>query len=267
MENCQTGRKSEDSDSRYMLNLKNISKRFDNQTILHPLSLDVTPASTTVLIGPSGCGKSTLLRLIIGLLQPDSGQVSFDGKILGQANMEISRLNMGYMVQEGGLFPHLTIRANVTLMTRHLRWDEKRVQSRLDELTRLVRLSAEQLERFPRELSGGQRQRGSLMRALMLNPDLVLLDEPLGALDPLTRYELQKDLKAIFLELNKTVLLVTHDIGEAAFFGDTIVLLREGKIIQQGGVDDLMNRPSEPFVRDFIQAQRDPYEVLTTPAT
>jgi osmoprotectant transport system ATP-binding protein len=173
------------------------------------------------------------------------------------------RQQMGYVIQEGGLFPHLTIRDNVSVMARYLRRDDDWIGHRLAELAELVRLPTELMSRFPAELSGGQRQRVSLMRALMLDPKLLLLDEPLGALDPMIRYELQRELKSIFAQLGKTVVMVTHDIAEAAFFGHTLVLMRDGRIVQSGPFRTLARSPAEPFVEQFITAQREPMEQLT----
>jgi osmoprotectant transport system ATP-binding protein len=168
------------------------------------------------------------------------------------------RKRMGYVIQEGGLLPHLSAAGNVTLMARHLKWDVKRIEARLRELTNLVRFPTDGLRRFPAQLSGGQRQRVSLMRALMLDPDVLLLDEPLASLDPMIRADLQADLKGIFQALNKTVVLVTHDMGEAAFFGDLIVLLKDGRVVQEGRIEEFFKKPSDPFVSRFINAQRSP---------
>jgi osmoprotectant transport system ATP-binding protein len=209
-----------------------------------------------VLIGPSGCGKSTLLRLMIGLIVPDEGAVRFDGTRLARQSIRAARHRMGYVIQEGGLFPHLTGRANAALLARHLGWSAARIDDRLAELADLVQLPPDRLGQYPTELSGGQRQRVSLMRALMLDPDVLLLDEPLGALDPMIRADLQSDLRDIFRTLGKTVVLVTHDMGEAGYFADRIVLLRDGRVVQTGPLDDLVERPAEPFVEAFIRAQR-----------
>jgi len=160
------------------------------------------------------------------------------------------------VIQEGGLFPHLTARRNVLLMARHLGRNESETRARLSELCGLTRFPENLLDRYPLELSGGQRQRVSLMRALMLSPELLLLDEPLGALDPLVRAALQKDLKEIFARLQQTALLVTHDLAEAAYLGDQIVLMNEGRIVQQGSIVDLRERPASNFVSEFINAQR-----------
>lgn len=239
-----------------MLQLVGVSKSYGGTPALRPTDLTVPTGRTTVLIGPSGCGKSTLLRLMAGLLQPDSGSVSFEGVPLTPANARALRRRIGFVVQDGGLFPHLTARGNVTLMARHLGWDRARIDERLAELTALTRFPVELLDQYPLQLSGGQRQRVSLMRALMLDPSLLLLDEPLGALDPLIRSELQADLRSIFQTLHKTVVLVTHDLGEAGFLGDTLVLMQAGRIVQQDAFDNLIRAPTNEFVTRFINAQR-----------
>lgn len=241
-----------------MIAVQNVSKTYGGQTALAPTSLPFAEGKTTVLIGPSGCGKSTLLRLMVGLILPDTGQVILNDKPLTPQNAEARRHEIGYVIQDGGLFPHLTAAGNVSLLARFLGRPPADITRRLDELAHLVQLPAESLSRYPANLSGGQRQRVGLMRALMLDPPLLLLDEPLGALDPITRNELQAQIKEIFMRLSKTVVLVTHDMGEAAYFGDTIVLMRAGKIVQAGTLDDLLQRPSEPYVTEFIRTQRSP---------
>ena len=239
-----------------LVELVEVSKRYADATALHSTNLSVERGKTTVLIGPSGCGKSTLLRLIIGLVEPDSGTITFDGSQITSANIDMLRRRVGYVIQEGGLFPHLTARANVLLMARHLGKSDEEMRARLLELCELTRFSGNLLSRYPAELSGGQRQRVSLMRALMLSPELLLLDEPLGALDPLVRASLQKDLKEIFGRLRQTSLFVTHDLAEAAYFGNEIVLMNEGRIVQQGSIADLHEKPNNDFVREFISSQR-----------
>ncbi len=239
-----------------LVKLVDVSKRYADAAALYPTNLSIERGKTTVLIGPSGCGKSTLLRLIIGLIEPDSGSIKFDGEPITSDKIGALRRRIGYVIQEGGLFPHLTARANVLLIAHHVGKSREEMQSRLVELCELTRFSDNLLPRYPVELSGGQRQRVSLMRALMLSPELLLLDEPLGALDPLVRASLQKDLKEIFVRLQQTVLFVTHDLAEAIYFGDEIVLMNEGRIVQKGSVTDLRERPSDPFVSEFINAQR-----------
>jgi osmoprotectant transport system ATP-binding protein len=239
-----------------MFELRDAGKSFGDVVAVAPVSLAIDPRRTTVLIGPSGCGKSTLLRLMNGLVAPDTGSVVFDGEPVTADSAVALRRRLGYVIQEGGLFPHLTAGRNVSLMARHLGWPRTRITDRLAELCDLTRLPAAALERYPSQLSGGQRQRVGLMRALMLDPDALLLDEPLGALDPMIRYDLQEELREIFRNLGKTVVLVTHDLGEAAFFADRIVLMRDGAIEQQGGMADLLERPASDFVHRFTRAQR-----------
>ncbi len=239
-----------------LVRLRGVSKSFGGTTALAPTDLAFASGLTTALIGPSGCGKSTLLRLLIALLEPDRGEVIFDGEKVNAANAQELRRRVGYVIQEGGLFPHLTARANVLLMSRHLVRPEKESEQRLQELCELSRFPGEALDRYPAELSGGQRQRVSLMRALMLSPEVLLLDEPLGALDPLVRSALQRDLKEIFARLKQTTILVTHDMSEAAYLADEIVLLNEGRIVQRGSVTDLRDHPASEFVTEFINAQR-----------
>jgi osmoprotectant transport system ATP-binding protein len=239
-----------------LVQLVGVSKTFGDAAAVHAIDLSVERGKTTVLIGPSGCGKSTLLRLIIGLIQPDGGEIQFDGAQLRVDRIDIVRRRIGYVIQEGGLFPHLTARGNILLMPRHLGRAENEMRARLVELCALTRFPENLLDRYPLELSGGQRQRVSLMRALMLSPELLLLDEPLGALDPLVRAGLQKDLKEIFARLQQTALLVTHDLAEAAYLGDKIVLMNEGRIVQQGSLNDLRDKPASNFVSEFINAQR-----------
>ena len=239
-----------------MLTFSNISKAYAGHVALDDLSCTIKRGETTVLIGPSGCGKSTILKLVTGLISPDTGAISIDGRSIAADSITGLRRRMGYVIQDGGLFPHLNAAQNVTLMAGYVHWNRDRIRERLHELMRLVRFPESLLQHLPDELSGGQRQRVSLMRALMLDPDLLLLDEPLAALDPMIRYELQRELKDIFRTLNKTVVLVTHDMGEAAWFGQDIIMLRNGRLVQQGHLHDLLDHPAEHFVETFIQAQR-----------
>ncbi len=246
-----------------MLHLKNISKKFDQLAAIKKFNFHVKKGQTTVLIGPSGCGKSTILRLVIGLIQPDRGSVELAGEQLNQENVMILRQKMGYVIQDGGLFPHLTARGNITLMATHLHWNQSAIAARLAELIELTQFPEDGIDRYPAQLSGGQRQRISLMRALMLDPELLLMDEPLGALDPLIRIDLQTELKTIFQKLQKTVIMVTHDLREAAYFGDTIVLMQDGRIVQEGSLDQFVQSPADSFVTRFINAQRGPLENMS----
>jgi osmoprotectant transport system ATP-binding protein len=248
-----------------MLELNQVSKTYADVRALECCDLSIATGQTTVLIGPSGCGKSTILRLIIGLEMPDEGSIRFGGQLLEPDCILEIRQRMGYVIQDGGLFPHLCARDNIALMARYLRWPEERIATRINELAELTHFPIDALNRFPIELSGGQQQRVSLMRALMLDPEVLLLDEPLGALDPMIRLDLQADLREVFANLGKTVLMVTHDLGEAAFIADTVVLLRDGHIVQQGTMQKLLREPADDFVRRFIQAQRSPLEAMEIP--
>jgi osmoprotectant transport system ATP-binding protein len=193
---------------------------------------------------------------VIGLIAADAGTIHFGEVAVGPASWREVRLRMGYVIQEGGLFPHLTAAENVALKARDLGWGDERIRERLAALAELTHFPRELLERHPAQLSGGQRQRVGLMRALMLDPEALLMDEPLGALDPIIRSRLQGELKEIVRRLGKTVLLVTHDMAEAAYLGDSIALMQEGRVVQHGALRELMERPAEPFVTEFIRAQR-----------
>ncbi len=238
-----------------MLAFRNVSKTFDGNTVVHPLNLEIAAGRVAVLLGPSGCGKTTILRMVAGLITPTTGEVRVDHVLVGAKTLGEVRRKLGYVIQEGGLFPHLTAINNVTLMARHEGWPRRRIDDRLDELVEMTEIPRDALTRFPNELSGGQRQRLSLMRALFLKPRLLLLDEPLGALDPLIRAGLQRDLKAAFVRTGATVLLVTHDLVEASWFADLVCVLQGGRIVQQGAFADIVERPSTDFVREFVNSQ------------
>lgn len=246
-----------------MLSLRNVEKSFGDFQAVAPLSIDFVAGQTAALLGSSGCGKSTLLRMIVGLIEPDRGEIVFDGVPIGRDNLREFRRRTGYVIQDGGLFPHLTVERNVTLMARQLGWPKAKIEERLEVLLALTQMPPDMLKRYPLQISGGQRQRVSLMRALFLDPDLILLDEPMGALDPLIRSELQNQLREIFDLLKKTVLLVTHDIAEAGFLAQRLILLKGGRVQQDGELRDLAERPANDFVRSFLNAQRSPLESLT----
>jgi osmoprotectant transport system ATP-binding protein len=239
-----------------MIRLENVTKAFDDTVAIDDVSTVFEGGRTHVLLGSSGCGKSTLLRLILGLIAADDGVVRIDGQVMEPPTRRALLEKMGYVVQEGGLFPHLTAYGNVSLAAESRAWSEERIRARVDELSALVGFDDDILRLFPTELSGGQRQRVSLMRSLMLDPPILLLDEPLGSLDPLVRADLQLQLRDIFSPLGKTVVLVTHDIREAAIFGHTITLMTEGRIVQRGSFADLSTKPASPFVIAFLNAQR-----------
>ena len=229
--------------------LSQVRKSHDRVVALDGIDLRIARGRSTALIGPSGAGKSSVLRMLVGLDWPDRGEVRFDGQPLQRASLLEQRRRIGYVIQEGGLFPHLSASANVSLLARTMRWSPARIAERIEVLAAMCQLPVAALQRFPAELSGGQRQRVGLIRAL-------LLDEPLGALDPIIRHELQAQMRELFASLRKTVVLVTHDVAEAAYLADTLVLLRAGRIVQQGSARELLEAPVEPFVTAFLTAQR-----------
>lgn len=239
-----------------LVQLRSVSKNFGKTAALRAVDLEIPRGQITALVGPSGCGKSTILRLIVGLEQAGEGDLQFDDAPLNSETINAIRRRLGYVIQDGGLFPHLTARENIFLQARYFGKSQIEIAARLQELTALTHFPAEALERYPLELSGGQRQRVSLMRALMLSPELLLLDEPFAALDPMVRAHLQDDLKRICAELRQTVLLVTHDLVEAARLGSQIVLLQGGEVVQSGTFAQLRDYPSTPFVTEFFSAQR-----------
>jgi osmoprotectant transport system ATP-binding protein len=234
---------------------RDVSKRFGDRVALDGVSIQVLPGTVHVLLGSSGSGKSTVLRVILGLVTPDRGEVTVDGIVVTDATRAELVRRMGYVVQEGGLYPHLTAFDNVALPAEAHGWSPARIRERAALLGAMVGLDQECLRLYPRQLSGGQRQRVGLMRALVLDPPLLLLDEPLGALDPIVRAELQGQLGRLFAALGKTVVLVTHDIREAALLGSAITLMTEGRVVQQGTFADLVERPATPFVTQFMTAQ------------
>jgi osmoprotectant transport system ATP-binding protein len=239
-----------------MFELQHVVRHYGNAVALDGVDLTIEAGRTTALIGPSGAGKSSVLRMLLGLDWPDSGEVRFDNVPLRRDGLLEHRRGIGYVIQEGGLFPHLTAGANAGLLARTLGWPVQRIAARIDELAVLCQLPRDALARYPAELSGGQRQRVGLIRALMLDPPVLLLDEPLAALDPIVRNELQTQMRALFERLRKMVVLVTHDVAEAAYLGDTLVLLRDGRVLQQSSVQELMGMPTDAFVPAFMTAQR-----------
>ena len=239
-----------------MVVISEVCMRFAGKPVLAAVDLTLAPGQTHVLLGSSGSGKTTLLRLIAGTLAPDSGTIRVDGVPVQVRDPCLLADRLGYMTQEGGLFPHLRACDNVALVARVRGWKAAAIAARLDELAAVVGLERSLLGQYPGQLSGGQRQRVALMRALFLNPQYILLDEPLGALDPIIRRELQATLKRVFSDRKTTVILVTHDVGEAAFFGDTVTLLQSGRVLQHGRFEDLALRPAHPYVSEFLHAQR-----------
>lgn len=238
-----------------MITLEEVCKSFDGRVVLQPTNLTVDAGRCLALVGPSGCGKSTLLRLLVGLVSPDRGRIVVADTALTRASILSLRRRTGYVIQAGGLFPHMTATENVTLLARHVGWSSERITVRMQQLVALVGIDTGLLRRHPAHLSGGEQQRVGLMRALMLDPPVLLLDEPMGALDPIARARLREDLKRIFSELRKTVIVVTHDLGEAAVLGDEIALMRAGRVVQRGMLQELVERPADDFVRQFVAAE------------
>lgn len=240
-----------------MIKFSKVTKSFDDNPVLKGITADIAEGQHVALIGPSGSGKSTLLKITMGLLPVDSGHTAIDGNRMTPKTSRELRSKIGYVTQNGGLFPHLSCLENVTLLPEYLSWSQERISQRIEELSGLIRVSNEWLSRKPQELSGGQAQRISLLRALMIDPPILILDEPLGSLDPMIRYRLQEDLKGIFRSLQKTVLLVTHDLPEASFLCERILLMKEGQIVQDGSIQQLRDHPENTFVSEFVSAQRD----------
>jgi osmoprotectant transport system ATP-binding protein len=228
----------------------NVGVRLGGREILTDVSIDVEASGRLAVVGRSGCGKTTLMRAMVGLITPSSGTI----EVAGETSVPAIRAKVGYVVQEGGLFPHLTARDNAMLMPRHLGWSEEKMSARSKELAELVRLPSDLLDRFPLQLSGGQRQRVGLMRALALDPEVLLLDEPFGALDPVVRAELHKGLREILAQQKKTLCIVTHDMIEAARLCDRIAVLEAGRVVESGSLGDIRAKPAHAATRALFEA-------------
>ncbi len=234
-----------------MIELKNIHKSFDNHIVLENISLQFEKSKISMLLGPSGCGKSTMLKLINHLLSPDSGSVIIDGVNIKNIDKELLRRNMGYAIQGIGLFPHMQVRDNISVVPKLLKWPKEKINTRVDEMLELVGLPKHYDKKYPHQLSGGEAQRVGVARALAADPDILLMDEPFGALDPINRARLQQEFINIQQKLNKTVIFVTHDVGEAVRMGDYIVILQEGKVIAQGDPLSIVNE-AENVAKVFL---------------
>ncbi|GAA5513758.1 vitamin B12 import ATP-binding protein BtuD [Deinococcus carri] len=236
-----------------MIELQHLEKQYGGTFAVRDLSLVFPEGELTALLGPSGCGKTTTLRMINRLIEPGGGRVLLDGRDTRDLRPEVLRRGIGYVIQQIGLFPHLTIAQNVATVPDLLGWDRQRTARRVDELLELVGLDpAVYRSKKPGELSGGQAQRVGVARALAADPPVLLMDEPFGALDPLARDRLQQAFRAIQQRLRKTVVLVTHDIDEALRLGDRIALMNAGTLAQFGTPAELIHRPASPFVRQFL---------------
>jgi osmoprotectant transport system ATP-binding protein len=242
-----------------MIRLKNLVKQFAGspRAAIDDLDLDVDAGEVCVLIGPSGCGKTTTMRIINRLIEPTSGTIEVNGQDVTHVNPVDLRRGIGYVIQQVGLFPHMSIAANIATVPHLLGWEDNRIERRIDELLQLVGMEAEQFrDRYPRELSGGQRQRIGVARALAADPPVLLMDEPFGAIDPINRTRVQDEFLKIQRQLKKTVVFVTHDIDEAIKMGDRIALMRDGRLVQHASPAEMLARPANAFVEDFVGADR-----------
>ena len=241
-----------------MIRLDAVSKRYGDAPALSGLTLEVEAGETCVLVGPSGCGKTTTLKLVNRLVEPTSGHVLVDGRDVAGVDPVTLRRSMGYVIQQVGLFPHQTVGQNIGCVPRLLGWDRRRIAARVDDLLDLVGLDpATFVGRRPDQLSGGQRQRVGVARALAADPPVLLMDEPFGAVDPVTRLRLQETFLQLQAELGKTVVLVTHDIDEALRLGNRVAVLSEGGVLEQHGrPGELLARPATPFVESFVGRDR-----------
>ncbi len=240
-----------------MIVLRDVVKRYGDVTAVDHIDLEVAEGEVCVLIGPSGCGKTTTLRMINRLIEPTSGSIEVAGRDIMRGRPEELRRHIGYVIQSVGLFPHLTVAENIATVPRLLGWERRRIGPRVRELLGTVGLPAEEYaDKYPRQLSGGQAQRVGVARALAADPPVLLMDEPFGAVDPLTRERLQAAFERIQREVRKTVVFVTHDVDEAIRLGDRIALMRDGRIEQYGAPEALLDHPASKFVHDFVGADR-----------
>lgn len=239
--------------TRAMIEVRSLSKAFGASPVLQALSLDIHAGELLVLVGSSGSGKSTLLRLLNRLLEPDRGSIHLQGEDIRLCAPELLRRRLGYVIQSVGLFPHWTVAENIGAVPQLLGWPKARIRARVDALLALLQLpAAAYAQRYPHELSGGQQQRVGVARALAADPDVLLMDEPFAALDPLTRSSLQQALREIHARSGKTIVLVTHDIDEALRLGTRLVLLDQGRIVQQGTPQAILRAPANDWVREFV---------------
>ena len=239
-----------------MIALHHITKRFENAIAVNDISFEVADGETLVLLGTSGCGKTTTLRMINRLTEPTSGSISINGKNILQQPVEALRRNIGYVLQHHGLFPHYTVAENIAVVPQLLRWDKTKTKHRIDELMHKLQLPEEYANAYPASLSGGQQQRVGLARALAADPQILLMDEPFGALDPVTRVSIRKEVKGLDELKKKTIVLVTHDVEEAFELGDRICLMNKGSIVQIGSPSGLLFHPTNDFVTSFFKEQR-----------
>lgn len=237
-----------------MIEFKGISKSYGENIILDNFNLQIQKGEFITIIGTSGCGKTTVLKLINGLLLPNKGEVYVDGKNISNLNQINLRRNIGYVIQGVGLFPHMNIAKNISYVLNLTKTNKIKIEERVKKLIKTVGMEEEVLKRYPGELSGGQRQRIGIARALAAYPDILLMDEPFGAVDEITRKSLQEEILKIHKEFNMTIVFVTHDIKEALRLGTKVIVMDDGEIIQIGTPDKIKNSPKTQFVRDLIGA-------------
>lgn len=240
-----------------MLEFKNITKTFKNQTVIKDINFTVNKGEFVVIVGPSGCGKTTTLRMINKLITPTSGSIYLEDKDISKEDTIKLRRNMGYVIQQTGLLPHMTVGENIGLIPRLEKWSDSEILKRTIELLNMVGMKPDEfMDRYPCELSGGQQQRIGVARAWATNPDIILMDEPFSALDPITRNQLQDELFNLHQESKKTIIFVTHDMDEALKLGDRICLMKDGDILQFDTPEEILNNPANDFVKEFIGENR-----------
>lgn len=240
-----------------MLEFQHVSKKFKNQEVLHDINLEIHDGEFVVLIGPSGCGKTTTLKMINRLISPTGGQILLDGKDICSGDVIRLRRNMGYVIQQTGLFPHMNIEDNMEVIAKLEHVDKAKRKARTKELMEMVGLDYEEFShRYPQELSGGQQQRVGVARAFALNPEIILMDEPFSALDPITRSSLQDQLLQIQENLKKTIVFVTHDMDEAIKIADRICIMHDGRIVQFDTPEEILKHPVDDFVSSFVGKNR-----------
>lgn len=239
-----------------MIKVQNLSKQYGQTKAVDDISFEVAEHDNLILLGTSGCGKTTTLKMLNRLIEPTSGQIHINGQDITHQPPELLRRNIGYVLQNNGLFPHYTVAENIAIVPQLLKWDEKRIADRTHELIEKLHLSADFLKKFPGQLSGGQQQRIGLARALMANAPVLLMDEPFGALDNITRAKIQTEFKALDELQRKTIVMVTHDVQEAFELGNRICIMDKGRIVQAGTPAELLFKPVNDFVKDFLQTQR-----------
>jgi osmoprotectant transport system ATP-binding protein len=239
-----------------LIELRNCSKYFGEKAAVKDLDLSMENGKITMLIGPSGCGKTTTLKMINRLVEASAGDILIDGQSIYGLDAVTLRRSIGYVIQEIGLFPHMNVYDNIAAVPRLLKWDEQRIRERVRELLDLVTLDESYIRSYPLQLSGGERQRVGLARGLAADPEILLMDEPFGAIDPINRAKLHDSFAAIQEKIRKTIVFVTHDINEAIKLGDNIAIMREGRLEQYGGVTDILYRPQSSFVEQLLGRDR-----------